>query len=95
MLTRSNPVAITVNGKEPAIRFVNELREKVRILESFPESGLIPDDRILKSAGFRFLVCKEYLFFYQYDQKENAVYLLAFFNAKRDYTGVIRRFVRK
>ena len=88
-------LAEQAGAKEPAIRFVNELREKVRILESFPESGSIPDDRILKSAGFRFLVCKEYLIFYQYDKKENAVYLLAFFNAKRDYTRVMRRFVRK
>ena len=63
--------------------------------ETFPESGSIPDDRILKSAEFRFLVYKEYLIFYQYDKKENAVYLLAFFNAKRDYTRVMRRFVRK
>ena len=80
--------------KEPAIRFVNDLREKVKVLETFPESGAIPNDRILKSAGYRFLVHKEYLIFYQYDRRENTVYLQAFFNAKRDYTRFMRRFVQ-
>jgi plasmid stabilization system protein ParE len=88
-------IAEQAGDKEPAIRFVNGLREKVKILETFPESGAVPDDRILKSAGHRFLVYKEYLIFYQYVKKENAVYLLAFFNAKRDYTRVMRRFIRK
>ena len=87
-------LAEQAGDKEPAIRFVNVLREKVKVLESFFESGAIPNDRILKSAGYRFLVHKEYLIFYQYDKKENAAYLQAFFNAKRDYTRVMRRFVR-
>ena len=67
-----------------AINFVNELREKTKILEQFPESGAIPDDRTMKSFGYRFLVHKEYLIFYHFEQKENISYILAVFNTKKD-----------
>ena len=56
--------------KEIAKRFVNELREKTKVLESFPESGAVPNDRILKSQGYRFLVHKDYLIFYHYNEQE-------------------------
>ena len=59
-------IADQAKDKKVAINFVNELREKTKILESFPESGAIPDDRIMKNFDYRFLVHKEYLIFYHY-----------------------------
>lgn len=78
-----------------AIRFVNELREKTKILESFPESGAFPDDRIMKNSDYRFLVCGEYLIFYHYTPEDNTSYILSIFNSKRDYSRVMRRFIKK
>lgn len=87
-------IAEQCKDKNVAVAFINELREKTRILETFPESGAIPDDRIMKNSDYRFLVHKEYLIFYRYIDKENTSYILSIFNAKRDYARVMRRFIK-
>ena len=79
--------------KETAKRFVNELREKTKVLETFPESGAVPNDRILKSQGYRFLVHKDYLIFYHYNEQEKTSYILSVFHAKRDYVRVMRKLI--
>lgn len=87
-------IAEASGEKSVAVNFVNELRQKTKILEDFPESGSLPRDRVMLSAGYRFLVHKEYLIFYHYEAKEEISYILAIFNAKRDYTRVMRRFIQ-
>lgn len=79
--------------KALAIRFVKELQAQTRILEQFPESGAIPKDRILKSNGYRFLVYKDYLLFYQYQKAEDTAYILAIFNGKRDYMRAMKKYL--
>ena len=86
-------IAEQSKDKGIAASFVKELQEKCKILEQFPESGAIPKDRILLSAGHRFLVHKEYLVFYNYAKDENTAYILAVFNAKRDYMRVMKKFL--
>ena len=88
-------IAEQSKDKRIAINFVNELREKTKILESFPESGAIPDDRIMKNSDYRFLVHKEYLIFYHYIPNDHTSYVLSIFNAKRDYSRVMRKFIKK
>ena len=87
-------IAEQSKDKQIAIKFVNELRDKVKILADFPESGAIPDDRVMKNSDYRFLVHKEYLIFYHYVRQENTSYVLAVFNAKRDYSKVMRKFMK-
>lgn len=87
-------IAEASGEKSAAVNFVNELRQKTKILEDFPESGSLPRDRVMLSAGYRFLVHKEYLIFYHYEAKEEISYILAVFNAKRDYTRVMRKFIQ-
>ena len=79
--------------KNLATAFVRELQEKTRILEQFPESGAIPRDRVLKSSGYRFLVCKDYLLFYLYEKEMNTAYVMAVFNGNRDYMRVMKKFL--
>ena len=79
--------------KNLATAFVRELQEKTRILEQFPESGAISRDRVLKSSGYRFLVCKDYLLFYLYEKEMNTAYVMAIFNGKRDYMRVMKKFL--
>jgi len=79
--------------KQFAIRFVKELQEETKILETFPESGAIPRDYILKCSEFRFLTYKDYLLFYRYERNESRAYVLAVFHGKRDYMRVMRKFL--
>ena len=92
---RPSARSIIIKDKKIAINFVNELREKTKILQTFPECGAIPDDRIMKNSDYRFLVHKEYLIFYHYIAKDNTSYILSIFNAKRDYSRVMRKFIKK
>ena len=79
--------------KTLAVRFVRELQEETKRLEQFPESGAVPRDRVLKSSGYRFLVHGDYLLFYLYKKEENAAYVMAVFNGKRDYFRVMKDFL--
>jgi len=86
---------IAEQSKDVAIakRFVNELREECHRLDLFPNSGVLPKDRILKSLGYRFAAHKEYLIFYQVDEEKSEVYIMAIFNAKKDYMRVMKKFI--
>ena len=86
-------IAERAQDKQIAIRFVKELQATTKILETFPESGAIPRDRVLKSSGYRFLSHKDYLLFYLYEKEENRVYIMAVFNGKRDYMRVMKKFL--
>lgn len=86
-------IAEQAGDKNIVTRFVHDLQEKCKILERFPECGSIPQDRVLMSSGYRFLVHKNYLIFYLYQKNENTVYIMAVFNAKRDYVKVMKNFL--
>lgn len=86
-------IAEQTRDKQIAIRFVKELQANAKILETFPESGAIPRDRVLRSSGYRFLTHKDYLLFYLYEKAENCVYVMAVFNGKRDYMRVMKKFL--
>lgn len=76
-----------------ARQFVRELRKKCMELEVFPNGGGIPKDRVLKSAGFRFVVYKDYLIFYLVDEDKKYVNVMAVFNARRDYMRVMKKYI--
>ena len=86
-------IADRAQDKQVAIRFLKELQDATRILETFPESGAIPRDRILKSNNYRFLSYKDYLLFYLYQKEERKVYITAIFNGKRDYMRVMKKYL--
>ncbi len=74
-----------------AVNFVNEMQKICDQLIDFPESGALPNDRVLRSLGYRFLIYKDYLMFYTVDHERETVYIQAAFNAKRDYTRVLKK----
>ena len=86
-------IAELAKDKNIAIRYVKELQESTKILETFPESGAIPRDRILKSSGYRFIAHKDYMLFYLYEKAENRVYIMAVFHGKRDYMRVMKKYL--
>lgn len=75
---------------ETAAKFVGELKAEVGRLADFPQAGALPDDRNLVCQGYRFLVHKDYLIFYTFEEGSGTVYVKAAFNAKRDYKRVLR-----
>ena len=86
-------IADLTKDKQKAIRFVKDLQAQTRTLEQFPESGAFPRDRVLKSSGYRFLVYKDYLLFYQYRPEERTIYVIAVFNGKLDYMRVMKKYL--
>ena len=74
-------IAEKSKDREIAKRFVGELRETCRKLDTFP------------NAGYRFTVHKEYLIFYLVDEEEKQVNVMTIFNAKKDYMRVMKRFI--
>lgn len=76
-----------------AKRFLRELQVECKNLAAFPKAGSLPKDRILRSAGYRFKVYKEYLIFYIFDEEREFVTVMAIFNAKKDYMRVMRNFI--
>ena len=84
----------SVSGsKESALKYIEGIREECRALELFPESGALPKDRILLSAGYRFVVYKGYLAFYKVDDENRRVIVSAVFNGKRDYSRYMNKYL--
>ena len=86
-------IAEQSKDKEIARQFVNELREKCSRLGEFPQAGALSKDHVLRNLEYRFISHKEYLFFYSVDEKEQAVNVLAIFNARKDYLRVMNRLI--
>ena len=86
-------IAEQSKDKEIAKRFVGELRETCKKLDTFPNAGAIPKDRLIRSEGYRFTVHKEYLIFYLVDEEKKQVNVMAIFNAKKDYMRVMKKYI--
>ena len=86
---------ISDQSKEPEIAkaFVLELRETCKRLTELPNQGALPKDRILRSMGYRYLSHKGYLLFYQVNDHEKTVDIMAIFQEKQDYFRVMRRLI--
>lgn len=78
---------------ELAKRFVGELRDECQKLDVFPNAGNIPKDRVICSAGYRFIVHNKYLIFYLVDEDEKPVNIIAILNAKKDYMRVMKKYI--
>ena len=75
--------------KTVALKFAEELRGQCAALSGFPDRGAYPKDSVLKSAGYRYIVHKEYLIFYRVT--DESVYIEGIFNAKKDYMRVLKK----
>ena len=84
-------IADISKNKDIAVNFVNEMQKKCEQLIDFPDSGALPNDRVLRSLGYRFLIYKDYLMFYTVDRDSETVYIHAAFYAKRDYTRALKK----
>lgn len=76
-----------------AKKFVSELYDKCKKLDTFPDGGALPKDRVLLSAGYRFIRHKNYLIFYLVDETDKVVQIMAIFNEKKDYMRVMKKYL--
>lgn len=76
-----------------AKKFVSELYDKCKKLDTFPSGGALPKDRVLLSAGYRFITHKNYLVFYLVNETEKTVHIMAIFNGKNDYMHVMKKYL--
>lgn len=56
-------ISFTLHNKAAARKLIGRLRDTMRILEKFPESGTLLDDT-QPHILYRYLVCGNYLIFY-------------------------------
>jgi len=75
--------------------FVERIRDRLGTLSDYPYAGSLPQDDELRTHGYRFLIYDDYLVFYTVNESDRTVYIVAAFNAKADYTRVMRNFMRK
>lgn len=83
-------IAEVSQNKQFAKDFIRQIASSCAILSDFPLSGAVPRDRTTAVLGYRFLVYKDYLIFYTVDDSLLRVYVSAIFNAKQDYTRVMK-----
>ena len=63
---------------------IKNIDKKCKQLIEFPYIGSVPNDPILKSNGYRVLVCENYLIFYLYVKEDKIIYIITILNAKQD-----------
>lgn len=73
--------------------FVNRIERHFMTLKDFPYAGSFPQDDVIRARGYRFLIYEDYLVFYTVNEQSKIVYIDAVFNAKADYTRVMRNFI--
>ncbi|MGM9948254.1 type II toxin-antitoxin system RelE/ParE family toxin [Floccifex sp.] len=86
-------IANQSKDKEIAKHFVEELMKTCKKLGTFPNMVAFPKDRIIRSAGYRFIIHKDYLIFYLVDEEEKQVNIMAIFNVKKDYMRVMKKYI--
>lgn len=74
-----------------AMRFVSELRKSVSHLAEFPESGKLLYFLEYADYGIRYLVHKEYLFFYSIDETAQKILILGVIDGRREYIDVLKK----
>jgi plasmid stabilization system protein ParE len=84
-------IAEQSKDREIAKKFVQELEVECYTLSEMPNKGANPDDRLLVSMDYKFLIHKDFLIFYTIEDLNKTVYIQAIFNAKKDY----KRFMKK
>lgn len=83
-------IAEQSGDKDTAIRPVRELQDICNGLETIPERGALPKDRVLLSMGYRYLTHKGYLVFYRIGELSACILINAVFNEKVDYMRQMR-----
>ena len=64
---------IKEHSKALSKKYVDQIKEKIQLLRTFPNMGSIPKYSALSQQGFRFLSVESHLIFYKYSPATNLV----------------------
>lgn len=84
-------IASESGSTDIAKKFGEEFKDRIKSIGLFPEKGSYPDDYIIRSMDFRYIVYKDYLIFYKINEPLKEIIVSAVFNSKKDYTRVLKR----
>ena len=79
-----------LNGLSPeaALRYYDEITEKISSLSQFPERCPRPRNLMLAAKGYRFLVVRQYLVFFVIQEKEVQIRRILF--SRREYESILK-----
>ena len=78
-------MTLLTGDTQSALNFLDELDKARMQLEDFPESGINPRDIAVRRMGYRFLLVKNYYFFYKVNHAAKTVTIHAIVYGKADY----------
>ena len=80
-------VAITLENRQAAGKIVDDILDKVQLLEDFPEMGTPMYRQTGIGSEYRFLICGSYLVFYR--PSEASVYIDRILYRKRECVRIL------
>jgi len=78
-----------LQNNSSAIKIVDELEERIALLEEYPQSGSLVQDDILQIKGYRKLIINNYIALYTVDDQRHEVHIIRIIYGKRDYQELI------
>lgn len=70
-------VHLNLVGPNSARKITNRILDTLSRLEQFPLSGVIPQDRILRNSGYRYVIAGKYICVYRIIGERVCVYHIA------------------
>lgn len=78
-----------LQNNSSAIKIVDEVEERIAVLEEFPLSGSFVQDATLQRKGYRKLIINNYIALYIVDDQQREVHIIRIIYGKRDYQDLI------
>lgn len=77
-------------GNDVAIEKLDEIEDRITILEDDPYIGVDPKYPVLKRQGYKVLILEKDLVFYKIDEDNKKVIIYAVVDQRQDYLNIIR-----
>lgn len=87
----SDYIEFSLHNPVAADSLLEELDEELDNLEENPFICAVIDDPVLKAAGLRFSIVKNYLLFYTVSIKEKTITIIRFLNGRMNWRSILRQ----
>ena len=78
-----------LQNNSAAISIIDDIEEKIRLLEDFPLTGTFVQDTGLLAKGYRKLIINNYIALYTVNDQNKEVHIIRIIYGKRDYQELI------
>ena len=87
----SSYIEFSLHNPSAADSLLDELDKEIRALEDNPFICSVIDDPILKPAGLRISIVRNYLLFYTVSNQEKTITLIRFLYGRRNWQSILRQ----